>query len=365
MRYAVIMAGGAGTRLWPMSRQARPKQLLAVVEGTRTLLDLAYARVRAVLPPERIFVCTAEAYRDSALAALPELPPDNLLGEPCRRDTAAAVGFPAAVLRELDPDAVAAFVSSDHVIEPENAFAAALDTAFAVAEEQAKSLVTLGVVATSAHTGMGYVERGEPLPGHQDVYGVRSFTEKPNLPTARTYLDSGRYYWNSGMFVWRCDTVLGELATHLPETYAGLVQIAAAWHTPQRAAVLEREYRTFTKISIDYAVMEPASRGEGTADVVVVELPVDWLDVGSWPALGQTLPHDPDENATAARAVLLDSRGNIVLSDDPEHLVATVGLHDMIIVHTADATLVCPRSQAQKVKDLLAAVTDRFGTVYA
>jgi mannose-1-phosphate guanylyltransferase len=362
MRYGVIMAGGAGTRLWPMSRAARPKQMLAVVGG-RSLLRLAFDRLREVLSAERILVCTAEAHRGPVLAQLPELPPGNVVGEPCGRDTANAVGLPAAVLHRRDPDAVTAFVSADHVIEPVAVFADRLAAAFTLAEEHKDALVTLGVVPTAPQTGFGYIERGEPLP-EGTGFVVSAFREKPDAATAQSYLDSGRYLWNSGMFVWRAATVLGELAAHLPESYAGLTRVAAAWDGPERAAVLAATYPTLPKISIDYAVLEPAALGEGGARVLVVELPVRWLDIGSWPALAATVAPDDAGNAVQAAAVLVDSAGNIVVSDDPAHLVAAVGLRDMIVVHTADATMVCPKDAAEQVKALVAAVAARYGERY-
>ena len=361
MRYGVIMAGGAGTRLWPMSREARPKQLLEVVGG-RSLLQLAFDRLHAVLPGGSIFVCTAEAHRDAVLANLPELPPDNLIGEPCGRDTANAVGLPAAVLHERDPEAVLAVLSADQVIEPVEVFADRLATAFGLAEEHKASLVTLGIVPTAPHTGYGYIERGEEL--GDGAYRVSAFREKPDAATAQSYLDSGRYYWNSGMFVWRADTVLGELATYLPESHAGLTRIAAEWSGPRRAAVLAETYPTLPRISIDYAVMEPAAQGHGAAEVLVVELDVDWLDIGSWPALASTIPADADGNVLQAATALVDSAGNIVVSDDPEHLVAAVGLRDMIVVHTADATMICPKRDAERVKQLVAAARQRFADRY-
>jgi mannose-1-phosphate guanylyltransferase len=362
MQYVVIMAGGSGTRLWPLSRSERPKQLLSV-GGARSLLQASFDRVVGVVPPERVYVCVAAAHRDAVLAALPDLPDTNVLGEPCGRDTANAVGFPAAVLREDDPDAVAAFVGSDQLIEPVGAFQDALRTGFDLAARRPEALVTFGIVPVHAHTGLGYVERGEPLPGG-GAYEVAAFTEKPDLATAESYVASGRYYWNSGMFVWRCDTVLGELAAHLPDAHRGLAEIAAAWHTPARDEVLARVYPTLPKISIDYAVMEPAARGEGDARVLVVPMPVEWLDVGSWPTLASTLDRDADGNACAATAVLVDSSGNIVVSDDPDHLVAAVGLHDMIVVHTGDATMVCPRSAAERVKELVSQVREQRGPAY-
>jgi mannose-1-phosphate guanylyltransferase len=367
MQYGVIMAGGAGTRLWPLSRGNKPKQLLNVVRG-KSLLQLSYERLRGMLPPERIFVCTGAAHAQAVLENLPELPKDNLLGEPIGRDTANAVAFPAAVLAKRDKDAVAAFVSADHVIEPVEQFQRSIQTAFDVVAEQPNSLVTFGIVPTHGHTGLGYIHRGEALQlngGASGAYRVQAFREKPDKPTADRYVESERYYWNSGMFVWRCDLVTGELATHLPEQKKGLDEITAAWGTPKQEETLARVYPTLPKISIDYALMEPAAQGKGKAQVVVVEMPVDWLDVGSWPALAETLATDDRDNAVDAGAyVVLDSDSNIIVSEDPQHLVSTIGISDMIVVHTKDATLICPKSDAQRVKELVAKVKEKFGNRY-
>lgn len=369
MEYGVIMAGGAGTRLWPLSRGNRPKQLLPVVQG-KSLLRLSYDRLRGILPPERIFVCTGAAFGPQVLENLPELPKENLLGEPAGRDTANAVGFAAAVLHARDPEAVCAVVTADHVIEPIEKFQAALRTAFEVAAEQPAALVTFGIVPTHGHTGLGYVHRGEPLrlkdnPGGATAYRVQAFKEKPEKAAADRYVESGRYYWNSGMFVWRCDTVLNELAIHLPQSHKGLMRIAEAWNTPARDATLNEVYTALPKISIDYAMMEPASQGKGKAFVAVVEMPVQWLDVGSWPALAETLRTDEHSNAVECGAcVFIDSDDNIVVSEDPQHLISTIGINDMIIVHTKDATLVCPKHEAQRVKELVGRVKEKFGNQY-
>jgi mannose-1-phosphate guanylyltransferase len=364
MEYGVIMAGGSGTRLWPLSRGNRPKQLLAVVRG-KSLLRLSYERMRALLPADRIFVCTLSAHKDLVLRDLPELPPENLLGEPIARDTANAVGFPAAVLLRRDPNAIFAVTTADHVIEPVEKFTAALQTAFAVAGKQPTALVTFGIVPTYGHTGLGYIHRGEALAGFKGAYRVQAFKEKPDKPTADRYVESGLFYWNSGMFVWRADTVLGELEKHLPESYRGLKRIGEAWGTANQDRTLAEIYPKLPRISIDYAVMEPASQGKGNASVVVVEMPVDWLDVGSWTSLAETLKVDDHENAIdAGSVVFVDSDDNIVISDDPEHLISTIGLSDMIIVHTRDATLVCPKRDSQRVKELVAKVSERFGQKY-
>ncbi len=368
MRYAVIIAGGTGTRLWPLSRGARPKQLLSV-GGGKSLLRLAYDRLAGLLSPDQIFICAGSAHREAIVDHLPELPADNFLGEPLGRDTANAIGFASAVLASRDPQAELAFLTADHVIEPVSAFQDALRTGFELVERDPLVLVTFGIPPSSPHTGLGYIERAEPaevLPtGAAPVFGVSAFTEKPDLATATAYLASGRHLWNAGMFVWRADTLLAQLAAYLPQSYAGVRRIADAWETPARNVVLKEVYADLPKISIDYAVMEPAARGDGSAKVLVVPMAVDWLDVGSWPTLARTFENDSAQNAANTVTVLVDSEGNIVVSDDPEHLVATVGLRDTIIVHTRDVTMVCPKGSAERVKDLVARVHDAHGSRYA
>lgn len=362
MRHAVIMAGGSGTRLWPLSRAERPKQLLDVVAeeggGAHSLLAEAHSRLRTLLPAEQIWVCTAARYGDMVRSALPDLPDDRLILEPVARDTANAVGLAAALVADVDPDAELAVVSADHVIRPVERFAAALRTAYDVLAVRPQALVTLGVTPSSPATGFGYVQKGAPT----EVAGAAeaaSFREKPDLATAEAYLASGEYLWNSGMFVWRAATVLDALADHLPESAAGLGRIVAAPAGAAREAVLAEVFPTLPKISVDYALLEPAAAERGR--VVVVDLDVDWLDVGSWPALAGTLARDGDGNAVRGLAVLVDSSGNVVFSDDPEHLIALVGVRDSVVVHTADVTMVCPVSDAERVKALLATVEQRLG----
>ncbi len=365
MRHAVIMAGGSGTRLWPLSRAERPKQLLDVVAedgvGAHSLLAEAFTRLRAVLPTERIWVCTAARYGAQVHEALPELSADRLILEPVARDTANAVGLAAALVADVDPDAELAVVSADHVIRPVDRFAAALTTAYEVLAARPRSLVTLGITPTVPATGFGYVRRGAPteVPG---VAEAAAFKEKPDRATAEGYLASGEYLWNSGMFVWRARTVLDALAEHLPATAAGLDRVVAAPAGPDRDAVLAEVFPTLPRTSVDYAVLEPAATEPGR--VLVADLDVEWLDVGSWPALAQTLP-SAGGNAVAGLAVTLDGAGNIVFSDDPGHLVALLGVRDSVVVATADVTMVCPVADAERVKQLLAAVEERFGSRFA
>ena len=367
MRHAVIMAGGSGTRLWPLSRAARPKQLLDVLTGgpdgpPHSLLAEAFTRLRQVVPADCIWVCTAAGYVDQVRAALPDLAADRLVLEPVARDTANAVGLTAALVADADPEAELAVVSADHVITPVERFAAALTTAYSALAERPRALVTLGIRPTAPATGFGYVQRGAPA-GVPGVAEAASFREKPDLATAQAYLASGDYLWNSGMFVWRARTVLDALAEHLPETAAGLERVVAAARGPERDAVLAEVFPELPKISIDYAVLEPAATEPGR--VLVVDLDVDWLDVGSWPALAQTHERDAERNAVRGLAVVVDGSGNIVFSDDPEHLVALVGVRDCVVVHTADVTMVCPVGDAERVKQLLAAVEERYGRTYS
>ena len=304
------------------------------------------------------------------LAEIPELPPENLLGEPEGRDTSNAVGFPAAVLFKKDPDATFAVVTADHVITPVDVFLERLDVGFETCETFPKLLVTFGIVPTHGHTGLGYVQRGQPLSldGKDGVFSVQAFKEKPDKPTADRYVESGRYYWNSGMFVWRAETVLAYLKEFLPNSHGGLTQIADAWGTDKQAETVGRIYPTLPKISIDYAVMEPASRRPADDEgVAVVEMPVKWLDVGSWPAMAETLDIDEHDNAVDAKAVaMLDSDSNIVLSRDGDHLIALIGVSDLVVVHTADCTLVCPKSESQRVKELVdKVVKPKYGDRYS
>ena len=359
MEYGVIMAGGSGTRLWPLSRESLPKQLLPIVHG-ESLLRLSFDRLRAILPADRIFICTNAAHRSIILESIPELKPENIIGEPMGRDTANAVGFSAAVLEKIDKDAIFAIVTADHVIEPIEKFSEAIRAGFQIAQQSPSTLVTFGIVPTYGHTGLGYVQRGDALDGVAGAFKVLGFKEKPDKPTADKYVESRRYYWNSGMFVWRASTVMQTLKEYLPKSHEGLTKIASAWGTPDQQKSIDEIYPTLQKISIDYAVMEPAGR---QGRVAVVEMPVNWLDVGSWPQLSETLDLDDNNNATDARKlVMLDCNDNIVVSRDSDHVVTLIGVSDMVVVHTRDATLVCPKADSQRVKDVVAKVKEKFGT---
>jgi mannose-1-phosphate guanylyltransferase len=359
MRYVVIMAGGSGKRLWPLSRQDMPKQLLKVLGG-KSLLRIAYERLDGVVPPERVLVCTGADYADVVAEELPELDPANILGEPEGRDSLNAVAWPAAVLARQDPDAVVAVVTADQIMHPVEHFCSALAEGFAVVEESDDVLVTFGVVPTLPHTGYGYLLRGAPLPDHPEVATVLEFREKPDRATAERYLASGDYWWNAGMFVWRARTLLDQLRLLQPATYTRVTELAAA---PERLAEI---YPELLKISVDYAVMEPVSQGRGSARVVAVRLPITWHDVGGFASLGEQLPRDDQGNAVQGVSVLVDAHDNLVINQtDHGQVVAVVGLSGTVIVQTPQITLVCPISEAERIKELVAEVTSRLGRGYA
>jgi mannose-1-phosphate guanylyltransferase len=335
-----------------------PKQLLHLVDDT-SLLRIAYERVAGLVPDANILVCAGAAYMDVVARELPELPAENLLGEPVGRDSLNAVAWPAAILVRRDPDAVVATLSADHIIRPVHAFQRALLEGYTAAERDPSALVTFGVVPTSPQTGFGYLHRGEPVSGLPNTHVVREFREKPDVATATGYLASGEYWWNSGMFVWRAATLLDQLAELAPET---LRQVSELADHPDRLGDI---YPNLPKNSVDFAVMEPVSRGQGSAHVVAVRLPIEWHDVGGFPALAPHLPQVAG-NAVEGHVVAVDSSGNLLVNRGGDgSLVAVVGLTDTVVVTSGNVVLVCPMGAAEQIKQLVAEVTRSAGKDYA
>jgi len=363
MRYALIIAGGSGTRLWPMSRGSLPKQLIPFISG-KSLLEIAYERLEGLVPAPRRFICAGEKHAQAIVASIPGLTREQFLGEPTGRDTVNAVGFGAAVVARRDPDAVIAIFTADHLIRPIERFQAIIAQGFEVAESHAETLVTFGIAPTQAATGYGYLELGESLGPTARV--VQRFKEKPDEATAKSYFAAGpeHYLWNSGMFVWRAQTLLDCIHRFEPASAAGLARVAEAWGRADQAAVLNEVYPTLRKVSVDFAVMEPASH-DPEFRVAAVPMPLEWLDIGSWPMFAETCPRDQQQNALAAqRHVLLDSRRTLVASSDPAHVIAAIGCEDMLIIHTPDATLVCRADRAEEIKRVYGLVGERFGEGY-
>lgn len=352
MRHALIMAGGSGARLWPLSRRSRPKQLLRIFDGA-SLLQHARQRLEGVFPPENIWVITSAEYINSVSNELHDIPRQNLIGEPMGRDTANAVGLGALLIARRDPDATMGVFTADHLISPQDEFAAAIDLGLSAAEQFSESLVTFGIVPDGPHTGYGYVQRGEPV--GEGAYKVEAFKEKPDEQTARTYVDSGEYFWNSGMFAWRVSAILAELERCLPENYRDLTVIADDWDHIVGTSALAERFGALKKISIDYGVMERARR------VLTVEMNCRWLDLGSWSSVaGLREPGDAGNVVIAPHTLIADGKNNIVVSES-DHLLAIVGVDDLIIVHGEDATLICPREFEQQIKELAKLRQEKFG----
>lgn len=363
-RYALIIAGGSGTRLWPMSTQRQPKQLIPFIGG-RSLLQVAVERLRGLVAPQNVYICAGEPHREAILAALPGFPAENFIGEPSGRDTLNAVALGTHVIgRRGSTDAVVAVFTADHVIEPVASFQGVVEKGYQVAEAHDPVLVTFGIEPSHAATGYGYLELGAPY-GGGNAFTVRRFKEKPDAATAHGYVAAGpaKYLWNSGMFVWRHRTLMQAIQKYHPDNYAGIAKIGANWDLPQRDAVLREVYADLKKISVDYAVMEPASTDAEFA-VVTVPMPLKWLDVGSWPAFAKVCAECDEHGNTSsgARHVHVGSKNTLVASDDPDHVIATIGVEDLIVIRTGKATLVCRADQAEEIKRLHAEIAAKFGS---
>jgi mannose-1-phosphate guanylyltransferase len=352
--FGVIMAGGSGTRFWPLSRALRPKQLLPLGGAESSLLRETRRRISTTIPAERTLVVTSEALAEQTRKELPELPPENILAEPMGRNTAPCVGWAASVVARIAPEAVLAILPADHFIADEPAFARVLTRAIDAAREG--DMVTVGVKPTRPETGYGYVELGEELA--PAVHRARRFVEKPDELRARQFLAAGRFLWNSGMFFFRADVVLEAVRKHLPGLGDALHKFdEAAAQGTERDAV-HALYGTLPDISIDHGIMEKAAR------VVVVPGDFGWSDVGSWTSAWELAARDGDDNALFGDVVAVDTRRSYVRSHG-EKLVAVVGLEDVVVVDTDDALLVLPRARAQDVRAVVQALkaqkrTDRL-----
>lgn len=346
--YAVIMAGGGGTRLWPLSRKAHPKQMLRLIDQ-RSLFQTAVERLRGVFPPERILVVTVEAQAAELQKQSPAIPHENFILEPCPRGTAAVVGLAAVVLRQRDPQAIMAVLTADHYIGNEDAFRDLLQDAYQVASDD--FLVTLGITPSYAAVGYGYIQRGEHIGmyGHSDVYRVLRFKEKPDELQAWRMLAGGDHTWNSGMFFWRVDRIWSEFMDQMPQLASALKEIMAAWKTPQRQSVLERIWKNLSPQTIDYGIMEGAKQV-----VVIPATGLKWNDVGSWDSLFDVLPADQYGNIVMGGKHLgIDTRDSLVYVNQEHRLIVTIGVEDLVVVDTGDVLLVCRKDQAQKVRQVV------------
>lgn len=342
--YAIIMAGGGGERFWPMSRLRRPKQLLALVTN-RTLIEETVDRIAPLFSLKNILIITNVNQAPQIRALLPAIPRENVIAEPMRRDTAAAVALGAAIVGKRNPDAVMAVLPADHVIKEPTRYRRVLADCLTVAAQE-PVLVTIGIKPGEPNTGYGYIEVGRRLAAQ--FHYAKRFVEKPDLATAKKYVASGRYRWNAGMFVWSYRTIWSAMQKHMRKLTSRMAAFAPAIDTRRFEGALRRLYPKLPRISIDFGLMEKAS------NVVVANGAFDWDDVGSWVALERHLPRGKEGNVERGKVVSLRCKDNIIIGD--KHLIATLGVRDLIVVQTDDAILVCHRHEAQKIKELVSAL---------
>ena len=351
--YGVVLAGGTGTRLWPLSRAGHPKFLHPLTGTDASLLQATVDRLDALAPVNRIFVVTGVAHAAAVSRQLTTIPEENVLVEPSPRDSCAAIALAAAVIARRDPEAVMGSFASDHLITDKDQFTEVIRKAMIGARQGL--LMTLGVTPTRPETGYGYLQCGGPL-GDGPVLAVEEFKEKPAYEVAEAYVKSGNYLWNAGMFVWRVDVFLAELSRQQPQLAAGVSRIAQAWDSPVREEVLGEVWPNLPRISVDYAVMEGAAT---VGRVGTVPGDFGWNDVGDFHTLGEVLAADLAGNVVVGQdaevkpGVLLREAENLVVVPTSGRLVAALGVRDLVIVDTPDAVLVCPRDRAQEVKSLV------------
>ncbi|MCY4159000.1 MAG: mannose-1-phosphate guanylyltransferase [Bacteroidetes bacterium] len=343
MIYSVIMAGGIGSRFWPQSREARPKQFIRVF-GERSLIQQTLSRMTSIVPPERTMVVTHERYVALATEQLPEIPEKNILGEPISRNTAPCIAYAAIKLLEIDPDAVMVVLPSDHLIKAEDRFIKILHKAVDMAKNSG-ALVTIGIQPSYPATGYGYIQYDRSAHESNGIYPVRTFAEKPNEATAERFLDSGDFLWNSGIFIWRADSILSNLQLYLRSTWAAFQDAYARLGTDQEADAIRQAYHKSARISIDVGVMERAS------NVYVVPGNFGWSDIGDWRAVYDLSEKNRHGNVLKGNVIIHNSSRCLVNSG--KRLIAIVGLHDTVVVDTDDALLICHQNSTQQVKNVV------------
>ncbi len=346
--YAVIMAGGGGTRLWPVSRKQSPKQMLRII-GNQSLFQLAVKRLGGLFPPEQIFVVTLAEQADALQKECPELPLENFLIEPAPRGTASVVGLAASYIKHKDKEAVMAVLTADHIIENNELFQQLLATACTIAKED--YLVTLGIEPTFPSTGYGYIESGKLLESKFGLlaHEVKRFIEKPDEQKAKQFLDNGGYFWNSGMFIWKVERILKEFDLQMPVLKGTLDLLYSVMGDPNYKEFLGKEWPRITPQTIDYGIMEKA------AQVAVLSAKgLGWSDVGSWDSLFDFLKRDEHGNvALGNNQIAIDTKNSIIYQSTSNRLVVTLGLEDIVVIDTNDALLICKRGETQKVRQIV------------
>lgn len=344
--YALIMAGGGGTRLWPLSRRTRPKQSLPLVED-RSMFQISVERLAPLLPPDHVFVVTGSSYVDQLRESTPQVPAENFIVEPHGRDSGPAAGLGIVHIQRRDPQAVIAILAADHHIADVPKFLRVLEASGTLAGQG--YIVTLGISPSFPSTGYGYIKRGEPLGeiGEFAAYRAERFAEKPDIETAVEFLASGLYSWNSGMFICRAEAVLGEFERQRPAVHAQLAEIGAAVGRPDYPETLERVWPEIERISLDFAVME------GAQHMAIIPVDMGWSDIGSWTTLYDVLTGGQNGNVTrgvAKKHIMIDTQNTLIFGD---RMVVTIGVDDLVIVDTHDVVLVCHRSRSEEVRNVV------------
>lgn len=344
-KYAVILAGGRGERFWPLSTSQRPKQLLSLV-GERSLLAQAVDRLEGLIPPERVYVITNEDLVEASGKAAPELPPENIIGEPFGRDTAAAAALGAALVKAKDPAASFCILTADHIIGDLDLYRATLSEGLDLAQRE-EVLITIGIQPAEPSTAYGYIEATNETYSAAGIHFLKAdrFVEKPDARTAKEYLDSGRFFWNSGMFVWSVHALQAALARHRPVLAEMIDRLVPTVGKGDFLPALAKEYEALEKISIDYALMEKAD------NILMARGTFAWDDVGSWPALENHFDPDAEGNIAIGDCAAVEADGNIVYSKG--RLTALIGVKDLVVVQAEDVTLICPRERAQDIKKMV------------
>ena len=351
---ALIMAGGKGERFWPKSRQSLPKQFLSLTNDGKTMIQLTVERILPLVSLEDIYIATNTNYKHLVLEQLPGIPAENILCEPVGRNTAPCIGLGAVHIQRKYEDAIMIVLPSDHLIKYNDIFTETLANACDVAEINA-NLVTIGITPNYPETGYGYIkaDKNKQL---KKTYSVERFVEKPDFNLAKTYVESGDYYWNSGMFIWKASTILSYYKKLLPDIYECLMKLEEGFCTPGEEALLWEVYPAIPKISVDYGIMERADH------VLMLTGDFGWSDVGGWDAFDALKSRDENGNLTVGKTLLLDSRNCTAYSVDK--LIAAVGVEDLIIVQAGEAVLVCPQAEAQRVKEIVEALSEKGENSY-
>lgn len=350
--FCVIMAGGIGSRFWPLSRTAKPKQFIDILGTGKTLIQQTYERMEKICPPQNIYVVTSLAFKSLVNEQLPQVAPERVLLEPKRRNTAPCIAYASHKINAINPNAIIIVAPSDHLIHKEDKFMEAIRNAADYASNN-NALVTLGIKPSRPETGYGYIQIKELINEHNNLYKVKTFTEKPHLELATIFYESGEFFWNSGIFVWSVGSIMSALSTFLPFVNALFADVVGSFNTPNEASEIETVYTECNNISIDYGIMEKAE------NVYVVCADFGWSDLGTWGSLYTHIPHDENKNAVLAKNCALYQTQNVMLNVPENKMVVIQGLDNYIVVDTDDVLLICKKGDEQQIKDFVSDITVR------